>query len=134
MNSTGLKLATVGLIATVALAPVHANADFFGRISHRHDQRDQWQATAIGSAAIGLLGLAGHNNVVTAVGAAGAIYSLYRMESDCDRADRGIDRFGSDRAIGGDHRYGIDRGRDRRDDRGSRHDDRRVSQDHHGRR
>ena len=49
---------------------------------HRQDQKEQWKDLAIGSGVVGLLGILTHNDTLTGLGAAGAIYSAYRYDSD----------------------------------------------------
>lgn len=99
MSNIGIKLATLGLLGTMVLAPTHANADFFG---HRHRDHDLWQTAAIGSAALGLVGLANHNGPVTALGAVGALYSIIRLQNDCGH-DAWCDGYGPQVVLGGNH-------------------------------
>ncbi len=59
---------------------------------HRQEQKDQWKDLAIGSAALGLIGALSHNDTLTGLGAAGALYSAYRYEADGSCYGRVYDR------------------------------------------
>ncbi|MGV3618865.1 MAG: hypothetical protein ACO1SV_26365 [Fimbriimonas sp.] len=48
----------------------------------RQDTKNEWRNIAIGSGALGLLGLLTKDNTLTFGGAAGALYSLTRYEQD----------------------------------------------------
>ncbi|HWA82513.1 MAG TPA: hypothetical protein VG820_03705 [Fimbriimonadaceae bacterium] len=98
-------------IGAVLMVPSLAGAQNW----HRSNQKNQWKDLAIGAGAIGLIGALSHNDTMTAVGAAGALYSLYRYDSDGNCYRRDWD--------GAHHRYtwvrdtARDRGRDRDRDR-----------------
>jgi hypothetical protein len=66
------------ILGGVLMSPIAANA----QSSHRQQTKNQWRNIGIGSAALGLLGLVKGNNTLTAVGAAGALYSANRYEQD----------------------------------------------------
>jgi hypothetical protein len=92
-------------IAGFALAPVSAQA----QSSHRQQQKNQWRNIAIGSGALGLLGLLKGDSTLTFVGGAGALYSAYRYEQDRKsqrREDQARARLFSMRSFSqGGHRY-----------------------------
>ena len=84
-----LKIFVSGLMATTViggtlLTPVTAQAqDWRDRESARRQKtKNDWRNIAIGSGALGLFGLLKHDNTLTFVGAAGALYSLDRYEKD----------------------------------------------------
>lgn len=58
---------------------------------HRQDTKNEWRNIAIGSGALGLLGLLKGDNTLTFGGAAGALYSLNRYEQD-RKSQNSIDR------------------------------------------
>lgn len=66
------------------LTPITASAqDWRDReSSHRQQTKNQWRNIAIGSGALGVLGLFKHDNTLTFAGTAGALYSAYRYEQD----------------------------------------------------
>ena len=78
-----MKLNTgfAGLIATAAIltTPCVASAQ---RHHHHSSNNSAWGTIALGSAAVGALGLAEHNNTLAVAGLAGAGYSLYRYNAD----------------------------------------------------
>lgn len=49
---------------------------------HRQQKKNEWRNIAIGSGALGLLGLVKHDNTLAFAGAAGALYSANRYEQD----------------------------------------------------
>lgn len=74
-------LAATAMVATTAMAPVAAHADW------RQDQNTQknknlWRNLGIGGAALGAYGLLNHNSTLGLLGAAGAAYSANRYEQD----------------------------------------------------
>ncbi|HLK15166.1 MAG TPA: hypothetical protein VKT78_10200 [Fimbriimonadaceae bacterium] len=79
---------TLGLLLATMVAPMTASADSRDRQDHRQDTKNNWRNLTIGSAVVGLLGLAGHNDTVAALGAAGALYSGYRYDQDRQSQDR----------------------------------------------
>src|SRR4051812_27378537 len=74
------KSAVAVIVLTAAVA---AQAD--GYRHHRAAQRNEWNNLAIGSAAIGILGLLSHNNTLGLLGLGGAAYSGYRANQERDR-------------------------------------------------
>lgn len=68
----------LGLV--VALTPVTANAQ--SSYAHRQKTKNDWRNIAIGSGALGALGLLTKNGTLTTLGLAGAGYSAYRYEQD----------------------------------------------------
>jgi hypothetical protein len=67
-------------IGGATLAPVTIQAQNWSQ--HRHNMQNDWRNIAIGSGALGLLGLLNHDNTLTFVGAAGALYSYNRYDQD----------------------------------------------------
>src|SRR5438067_1722920 len=93
------KTITGGLFAILAVAgamtaSIPANAQgwrnrnndrryYRDRESDRRQQtKNEWRNIAIGSGALGVLGLLNHDNTLTFAGAAGALYSANRYEQD----------------------------------------------------
>ena len=70
--------AAVAIAAAVLPAMPAAAQD-----SHRRQQsKNNWRNAAIGAGAVGIYGLAKHNTTLSAIGAAGTLYSLNRYEHD----------------------------------------------------
>jgi hypothetical protein len=67
-------LATLAAFAAISLLPSVALAS--------QSTKNQWRNLAIGGGALAGYGLVTHNGTATALGAAGAGYSLYRYEQD----------------------------------------------------
>lgn len=82
MKKTILRLGTIALVAATAALPAMSLADWRDGHHHRQEVRNDWRNLEIGSAALGVLGLIGHNDTLAAVGAAGALYSGYRLDAD----------------------------------------------------
>ena len=78
------KASLAGLMtaAVVATALIPAMPSAAQDSSHRQKTKNNWRNAAIGSGALGIYGLLSHNNTLTAVGAAGGLYSLNRYEHD----------------------------------------------------
>ena len=76
-NMTALLAAAV--VGASALPAVPAAAQ---DSHHRQQTKNQWRNAAIGAGAVGIYGLVKHNTALTAVGAAGTLYSLNRYEHD----------------------------------------------------
>ncbi|HLJ57130.1 MAG TPA: hypothetical protein VKT77_18980 [Chthonomonadaceae bacterium] len=72
----GLLGAAVMAAAIVPALPAAAQD------SHRQKTKNTWRNAAIGAGALGVYGLLSHNTTLTAVGAAGSLYSLDRYEHD----------------------------------------------------
>lgn len=108
MKTNLVKLATTATVAALLIVPSMS----FAADRHDRDQRNQWNNLAIGAGALGILGLATHNDTLAAVGLVGAGYSAYRAN---DVSDYG--RY-HDNYYGGDYRYR--RNDDRRGDRDNR--------------
>lgn len=79
-----LKASLAGLMtaAVVATAVIPAMPSAAQDSRHRQKTKNDWRNAAIGSGALGVYGLLSHNNTLTAVGAAGGLYSLSRYEHD----------------------------------------------------
>ena len=68
-----------------------ATASFAAGNRHANRQRNEWTGLAVGSAVLGIIGLANHNDGLALAGAVGTGYSLYRegnVRSYRDRDDR----------------------------------------------
>jgi hypothetical protein len=63
-------------------AVLAAMALLSGPVLASQSSKNTWRNLAIGSAAVGVLGLANHNSTETVLGAAGAAYSANRYEQD----------------------------------------------------
>ena len=79
----GIMAATLTVCGALA-APIQAGAqDSRAKESkHRQKKKNEWRNIAIGSGALGLLGLVKHDNTLAFAGAAGALYSANRYEQD----------------------------------------------------
>ncbi len=77
-----VTLAASVLGGGVIAAPAGAQGSLEQQSAHRQKTKNQWRNIAIGSGALGLLGLLKHDNTLTFAGAAGAIYSANRYEQD----------------------------------------------------
>jgi len=78
-------VATLALMATMVAAPVSSFAQYRGGYryqQHRANERSTWNNLAVGAAAVGVLGLATHNDTLGVLGLAGAAYSAYRASQD----------------------------------------------------
>jgi len=73
----GTMAAAVLASATVSALPAAAQNSH-----HRQQTKNTWRNVAIGSGAVGLLGLAKGNSTLALLGGAGALYSLNRYEHD----------------------------------------------------
>ena len=83
--------AILAMAGTVA-APLSANAQSLRDESHRRQQKkNEWRNIAIGSGALGLLGLVKGNSTLAIAGIGGSLYSLNRYEQDRKSQSR-IDR------------------------------------------
>src|SRR5258708_38709229 len=82
MNARELMVRGVAIVAVAsfAMAPVSASAQ--NTYKHRQETKNQWRNLAIGSGALGLLGLLNHDSTLAFVGTAGALYSANRYEQD----------------------------------------------------
>jgi hypothetical protein len=63
-------------------APSFAEAQTRYEIERRQQKENEWRNIAIASGAIGVLGLLQKDQTLTFAGAAGALYSVHRMEQD----------------------------------------------------
>lgn len=75
----GLVAATIAFGALAAPAQAQSLNDL---LKHRQDKKNEWRNIAIGSGALGVLGLLKHDNTLFFAGTAGALYSAYRYEQD----------------------------------------------------
>ena len=86
-------LATLGLMATIVAAPVSSFAQYrdggYRYQQHRANERSTWNNLAVAGAAVGVLGLATHNDTLGVLGLAGAAYSAYRSSQDGANCARG---------------------------------------------
>ena len=89
MNKNILKLVTLGLVTSALVAPATVNAQSTKRkIDQRQKTKGEWQKAAYAGAALALLGQLGKDKTVSYVGAAGALYSLYRYDQDSKSQDK----------------------------------------------
>ncbi len=107
----GANLIAVSVLGSALIAPVQAIAqDGLGQASHHRQQtKNGWRNAAIGSGALGVLGLATHNSTLAVLGLAGGAYSASRYEHD-RRSQSHIDRaraayFSRDHYYEHGHRY-----------------------------
>ncbi len=83
MKTNLVKLATTAAVATLMIVPSLSFAD-----GHRSRQdRNQWNNIAIGSGALGVIGLLGHNDTLATLGLLGAGYSAYRANTVSDNCN-----------------------------------------------
>ena len=79
-------VATLALMGTMVAVPVSSFAQGrdwgYGYQQHRQNQQNQWRNLAIGSAAVGVLGMITHNDALGVLGLGGAAYSGYRLSQD----------------------------------------------------
>jgi hypothetical protein len=102
MTSKFVKLSSVlagaATVAVSLLTPVAAQAS--------QDTKNDWRNLGIGSAIIAGIGLINHNSTLTAIGAAGAVYSGTRYEQDRSNQAQQNDRWGWNRNDNrNDHRW-----------------------------
>jgi len=110
-NRIYAAVAAVAACAVAMSAPINASAQrsLDDASHHRQKTKNDWRNAAIGSGGAAVLGLLTHNNTVTALGAAGSLYSLSRYEHDrksqskIDRAR--ADRYGRSSYYDHGHRY-----------------------------
>jgi hypothetical protein len=102
----GTKAVALLALASFAAAPISVSAQ---SSKHRQETKNTWRNVAIGSGALGLLGLLKGDSTLTFLGAAGALYSANRYEQDRksqsrqDRARYSLFKQGSYTRNG--HRY-----------------------------
>jgi hypothetical protein len=86
MKITTHSIALAGVLLGSVLAPASAHAQNLGDLqkilNNRQDKKNEWRNIAIGSGAVGILGLLQHDNRLVFAGAAGALYSSWRYEQD----------------------------------------------------
>ncbi len=85
MIASGVAVLTMGAFT---LAPVMAHSQESWRSHHRRQEQNEWRNLAIGAGAVGVLGALNHDDTLTFVGGAGALYSIYRYNQDRDSDDR----------------------------------------------
>lgn len=105
------RITSLVALTTLAMGacPTFASADHWHDRHHRiHDSGDGWRDLTILGGVAALAGVATHNSTLTAVGAAGAVYSGIRYENDRNGGGYGwhgyADRRHEDRRWR-DHRY-----------------------------
>ena len=85
-HSIALAGVLLGSILAPSIAPAFAPAqnlsDLQNILDNRQDKKNEWRNTAIGSGAVGILGLLQKDNRLVFAGAAGALYSSWRYEQD----------------------------------------------------
>ena len=82
MKNQLATILTLGVLGSVLVAPTMASADDFRPRERHHDLRNDWKAFSIGSAIVGLAGLASGDQNVAIAGAVGSVYSAYRLSTD----------------------------------------------------
>lgn len=70
------------MIAVPAMASAQNIRDLEKLIDRRQSKKNEWRNIAIGSGALGVLGLLKKDNTLFFAGTAGALYSLHRYEQD----------------------------------------------------
>jgi hypothetical protein len=84
MNIT--KYLALGALAATSVMPMTASAQDWKNLGkalqNRQNKKNEWRNIAIGSGALGLIGLLRHDNTLFFGGAAGALYSSWRYEQD----------------------------------------------------
>ena len=84
MNIT--KYLALGALAATTALPMTALAQDWKNLGkvlqNRQNKKNEWRNIAIGSGALGILGLLKHDNTLFFAGTAGALYSSYRYEQD----------------------------------------------------
>jgi len=86
MKNQLIKIATFGVLAATMAAPAIASANDYRDRDHREEVRSTWKGLSIGSALVGIAGLASGDRDVAIAGAIGTVYSAYRLNADgCDR-------------------------------------------------
>lgn len=70
------------MVAVPAIASAQNIRDLEKLIDRRQSKKNEWRNIAIGSGALGILGLLKKDNTLFFAGTAGALYSLHRYEQD----------------------------------------------------
>jgi len=73
----GMLALVIGFSALGAPVSAHAQSS-----KHRQEKKNEWRNLAIGSGALGVIGLLRHDNTLFFAGSAGALYSAWRYEQD----------------------------------------------------
>ena len=78
------KIVSLVALTTLALGalPTVASADHWHDWHRHHDSGNGWRDLSILGGVAALAGVASHNSTLTAIGAAGAVYSGIRYEND----------------------------------------------------
>ena len=110
VNATLSSLVAAGAVLGASAMPITASAQSWGqRYEHRQSTKNTWRNLGYGGAALGVLGLATHNNTLAALGLGGAAYSAYRYEQDrksqSSMARRRAQYFSRSSFSSGGHRY-----------------------------
>lgn len=80
MKNQLIKIVTLGALIAAVAVPSIASADTYRE--HKVEVRNTWKDLTIGSAVIGLAGLASGDRDVAIAGAIGTVYSAYRLNAD----------------------------------------------------
>lgn len=81
--ATGIAILAVGsLTAMPATASAQSLSDLAKLANRRQDKKNEWRNIAIGSGALGIIGLLRKDSTLFFAGTAGALYSSYRYEQD----------------------------------------------------
>ncbi|MEA2552260.1 MAG: hypothetical protein QOJ65_436 [Fimbriimonadaceae bacterium] len=76
------SLLAVMLMASFMATPVVASAQTATQLKHRQKTKNDWRNLAYAGAGLGIYGALKHDNTLTFLGTAGAIYSATRYEQD----------------------------------------------------
>lgn len=85
LSRIGVGLLAVAILGGILVAPLAVRAQDHRREDdsrHRQQTKNTWRNVAIGAGALGVLGLAEHNNTLAVAGIAGGLYSVSRYEHD----------------------------------------------------
>lgn len=90
MKNNFLKFVTLGLLigAMAVPATVDAQRSTTRKINQRQKTKGEWQKAAYAGAAVALLGQLNKDKTASYIGAAGALYSLYRYDQDSKSQDK----------------------------------------------
>jgi hypothetical protein len=80
MKNQLIRIMTLGVLAAAVSVPAIASAE--GYRDHRDEVRDTWKGLTLGSALVGIAGLASGDRDVAIAGAIGTVYSAYRLSAD----------------------------------------------------
>ena len=89
MNTNIFRLATLGLVMSALVVPATVSAQSTShKIARRQKTKGDWQKAAYAGGALAILGQFSKDKTLSYVGAAGALYSLYRYDQDSKSQDK----------------------------------------------